>query len=179
MKAAIARLEAKNVVGIAGDCGFMMFYQSFLREQTDLPVFMSSLIFSPVILPMLNPDDRIAILTANSVNLKPAMPKIFAGLGLEDQLDRFLVVGCQDVPGFEALANGTKVDRDLVGPGIEALAMKTVKDHPEVKVFIYECTELGAYGNRVRASTGRPVFDAVTLLNFFHSSIADNSRLSY
>ncbi len=178
LQAGIRRLEQRKVAGISGDCGFMMQYQDFVRKQTDLPVFMSSIIFAPVILPMLGPSDKVAILTANSVALNPALPGMLDAIGLKGQEDRFVVVGCQDVPGFEAVAEGRKVDPVKVGPGIEEIARRTLVEHPEVKAFIYECTELGAYGNRVRAATGLPVFDAITLLDFFHLSVRKDERLA-
>jgi len=44
---AIHFLEAQGVCGIAGDCGFMMYFQKLARQNTKLPVFMSSLAHLP------------------------------------------------------------------------------------------------------------------------------------
>ncbi len=174
---AVRRLEGRGVAGISGDCGFMINYQQFIQKQTELPVFMSSVLLAPAILPLIDPSEKVAIMTANSKSLEPALPGMLEQCGLQGGIDRFLVVGCQDVPGFDAVANAKKVDRAMVGPGIERLAMKIVKDHPDVKAFIFECTELGAYANRVRSATGLPVFDSITVMDFYQGSMARNPRL--
>ena len=176
-KDAVRQLEARGAAGISGDCGFMMNYQEFIRNQTDLPVFMSSIMLAPTLMPMLNPSEKIAILTANSVNLKPGLPGMLKTCGLEGQIDRFVVVGCEKVPGFEAVANAEKVDVSKVMPGIENLVLQLMQDHPEVKILVFECTELGAYSNRVRALTGLPVFDAISNMNFFQAGLAENAML--
>ena len=37
--------------------------------------------------------------------------------GVEIHEDRYVIVGCEDVPGFEAVALGQKVDVEKVTPG--------------------------------------------------------------
>lgn len=51
--------------------------------------------------------EDIAIFTANSKTLTPMKEQ--CGVNPEDT--RFQIVGCQDVPGFEAVAVGGKVER--------------------------------------------------------------------
>merc|ERR1740130_2541101 len=48
--------------------------------------------------------------------------------------------------------------------------------HPKIRCFLLECTELPPYADAIRASTGLPVFDAITGCNFFISGCQDNER---
>ena len=79
---------------------------------------------------------------------------------------RIVLVGAQDVDGFESVALGELVDYKKVEPGIVELAKETLKQHPRIKAFLLECTELSAYSDSVREATGLPVFDIITASDF-------------
>merc|ERR1719424_2095625 len=96
--------------------------------------------------------------------------------GVDPEEDRFVIVGCEDVPGFEAVANGEKVDIAKVTPGIVKKAMDTLRKHPTLRAFLMECTELPPYSDAVRHATKLPVYDAVTACDFFLSGRQDNKR---
>ncbi|KAK3235754.1 hypothetical protein CYMTET_54067 [Cymbomonas tetramitiformis] len=174
MKGAIQFLEEKDVVGITGDCGFMMAYQVFVRQQTDLPVFMSSMIQAPMLVASNDSEAKFAILTANSKSLAPSLDWLLSECGVTVDVDRFVVVGLQDVPGFDAVAKGEAVDPKVVQPGIIDMLRETQKDEPQIAGIILECTELPAYADAIREKTGLPVFDAITCVDFFHAACADN-----
>lgn len=91
--------------------------------------------------------------------------------GIDVSSDRLIIVGAQDVPGFEAVALGQKVDTAKVEPGIVALAKKTLGQHPNARAFILECTEMPPYSDAIRKATGLPVFDAITNCDFFIKSL--------
>ncbi|KAK3286813.1 hypothetical protein CYMTET_5644 [Cymbomonas tetramitiformis] len=173
---AIRWLESKDVVGITGDCGFMMAYQVFVRQQTDVPVFMSSMLQAPMLMAAFDKETKFAIFTANSKSLEPNIEWLLTECGIEVEVERFIVVGLQDVPGFDAVANGEKVDPRVVQPGILKRVHKLVQDEPELGAIILECTELPAYADAIRAESGLPVLDAITMVDYFHSSMADNPR---
>ena len=80
------------------------------------------------------------------------------------------MVGVQDVDGFEAVALGELVDYKKVEPGIVKLAKETLKQHPRLKAFLFECTELSAYSDSIREATGLPVFDIITTSDFVINS---------
>lgn len=63
-----------------------------------------------------------AIFTANCENLEPALRSYFS----EDKKDFEgwpLMVGCQSIAGFDAVEQGRKVDKSVVGQSLRALAM--------------------------------------------------------
>jgi hypothetical protein len=116
---AIKFLESRGVSAITGDCGFMMAYQKKAREIASAAVFMSSMVQCPVIATCLERSIKILILTANGTTLKPQKEILLNSCGFNIIDDtRFIIVGCQDVPGFEAVSSGEKVP--LVGAGDDA-----------------------------------------------------------
>jgi len=61
-------------------------------------------------------------MTANSKTLEPMRDLIRDECGVDTQETRYRIIGAQDVPGFEAVALGEKVDVKKVTPGMVALA---------------------------------------------------------
>lgn len=114
---AIKHLEARGASAITGDCGFMMAFQVLARKIASKPIFMSSMVQCPIIAASLDPDDDILILTANSESLKPQKEILLTSCGFDVSKERFHIHGCEDVPGFEAVSLGQKVDVEKVQPG--------------------------------------------------------------
>jgi len=173
---AIKWLEAKGVSGITGDCGFMMAFQPLARDVAKVPIFMSSMLQSPMLSVAFDKYDIILILTANSQTLQPQKQILLKECGFDVDSERFIIQGCQDVPGFDAVAKGEKVDVEKVTPGIVKLVMDLLSMQPNIRGILLECTELPPYADALRMTTGLPVWDAVTCADFFISSRKDNPR---
>lgn len=168
--------KTKDVTGISGDCGFMMYWQALARRHTKKPVFMSSLAQLPAVTCGYSKYEQIAILTANSVSLEPMKPLIKDECGVDPWEERYHIYGVEHVPGCEAIAKGEKVDVKKVTPLIVALCKKAIAEHSEIRAFLFECTELPPYADAVRFATGLPVWDAITACDFFISARKDNPR---
>lgn len=69
-------------------------------------------------------------MTANGATLEPMKDLIRDECGVDTQDTRYHIVGCEDVPGFEAVALGEKVDTKAVEPGIVAKAKKALEQFP-------------------------------------------------
>eukprot|EP00403_Amphidinium_massartii_P031016 CAMPEP_0178405920 /NCGR_PEP_ID=MMETSP0689_2-20121128/18648_1 /TAXON_ID=160604 /ORGANISM="Amphidinium massartii, Strain CS-259" /LENGTH=765 /DNA_ID=CAMNT_0020026951 /DNA_START=57 /DNA_END=2354 /DNA_ORIENTATION=- len=173
---AIKWLEAKGAAGITGDCGFMMAFQPLARQIAAVPVFMSSMMQCPMISIAFDKYDKILILTANSESLAPQKERLLSECGFDVDDDRFIIRGCQDVPGFDAVAKGAKVDVDKVTPGIVALVKDVLSKEISTRAILLECTELPPYSDALRMETGLSVFDAITNADFFISAVQDNPR---
>ena len=87
------------------------------------------------------------------------------------------MVGCEDVPGFEAVALGNAVDSVLVEKGVVTLARETLLQHPNLCAFLFECTELPAFSSAVRRATCLPVWDAITGANFIMAGCKNDQFL--
>jgi len=169
-------VEEKKVVGITGDCGFMMYFQELARKHTTVPVFMSSLVHLAAVEGSFSAQEQIAIFTANSETLEPMHDLIKQECGIDMKQERLIIVGCQDVPGFEAVALGEKVDVKAVTPGIIQKAKDILEKYPLVRAILSECTELPPYSDALRAELKIPVYDAITQADFFMSGRMDNKR---
>lgn len=174
--AAVKYLDSQNVSAITGDCGFMINIQDIILQYTEKPVFLSSLVQIPTLIHILNDKEKIAIFTANSETLIPVMNKFKNNWKINADDQKFLIVGCQDVPGFEAVAKGEKVDVDKVTPGIVKKAQMVIKKDKNVKCILLECTELPPYADALRLELGIPVFDAITNCDSFMSGFLDNKN---
>ena len=174
--AAITRLEATDgVVGITGDCGFLMNYQHEARRQATLPCFVSAVMQCHILSCAYAVDEEFLVLTANGATLRPSFDKMLSLAHVTDpaRQARFHVLGCETVDGFDAVAKGEKVDVARVTPGIVALAKAAVAANPRIRAVLLECTELPPYADSLRCELKLPVLDAITLVDFFHSAVTD------
>ena len=157
-----------------------MNFQHIARRVTHKPVIMSSLCALPSIVCAYAKHERIAIFTANGDSLQPMRQLLRDECGVDPEDQRFVIVGCQDVPGFEAVALGERVDVEKCTPHIVKLAQDIVAKHAgtstPIRAIVFECTELPPYSDAVRAATKLPVCDAITTCNSFVALMRDNPR---
>jgi len=175
-EAAIKYLESKGVCGITGDCGFMMAFQPIARDIAKVPVFLSAMVQCPMISIAFDKYDKILILTANSATLKPQKDILLSQCGFDVDDSRFVIYGAQDVPGFDAVAKGAKVDVEAVTPGIVKMTRDILVKEPTIRAICLECSEMPPYADALRKEFDMPVFDAITCTDFFVSARKDNPR---
>ena len=77
--------------------------------------------------------------------------------GVDTQQQRYIFVGCQAVPHFDAVEKGEKVDVKAVTPGMEKKALELVAANPNIRAILMECTELPPYSDALRAKLNLPV----------------------
>ena len=190
---AIARLEAiPGVVGITGDCGFLMNYQKEARRQAKLPCFISAVMQCHILSCSFSVDEEFLVLTANGESLRPSFNKMLTMAHVTDperqardasrtqrivdashiltplltplllRQARFHVLGCENVDGFDAVAKGEKVDVPRVTPGIVKIASEAVAKNPKIRAILLECTELPPYADSLRRALKMPVLDALS-----------------
>lgn len=115
-------------------------------------------------------------MTANGEALQPMNELIKHECGIDLQADRFRYVGMEDIPGFDAIHRGEKVDVAKVEPGVVKRALEALKQFPKARAFLIECTQCCCFSDSVRHATGLPVFDAITNVDYFMSAHQNNSR---
>jgi hypothetical protein len=172
---AIEYLDGKGCSVITGDCGFMLWWQEMAEKATRRAVIMSSLCVLPAVTTAYRNHGKIAIFSANGEMLERMHDVIREMCGVETHEEKYIIVGCEDVPGFEPIFEAGKLDIELATAGIVAKALKVCEDHA-VHAFCFECTQLPPFSDAVRAATHRPVFDAITACDFFMSGYVDNPR---
>jgi hypothetical protein len=72
--------------------------------------------------------------------------------------------------------NGLQVDVDKALPGILKKVKEALRETPNIKAILLECTELPPYADAIRKATGLPVYDAITNCDFVMSAFLDNER---
>ena len=171
-EAVLALQKGGGLIGIAGNCGFMMFYQQLVRRLASVPCFMSPLMQAPLISGALPPTGKILLLTANKSSLLAARKVLLTEAAVRvDDPEQFLIEGLDDLDGFETVANPElgKMDQPKVEAGILERVRKIIATTP-IRAVLSECTELPAFSDALRCATSLPVYDVVTCLNFFSAA---------
>jgi len=166
---AALELEAEGVRAITGACGFMALFQEDVAEALKIPVFLSSLLQVPFIRRILNPSLKIGIITANSACLTD---KHFHAAGITCDMN-IVIKGMEEKDEFRTaiLEEKGTLDSNRIEKEVVAVAETMIKEHPEVGAILLECSDLPPYAKAVQESTGRPVFDFITMIRFVHTAV--------
>ncbi|MDI9893671.1 hypothetical protein QM797_02945 [Rhodococcus sp. IEGM 1381] len=163
------QLEQSGVSAVASSCGFLSIYQHPLAAAVSIPVATSSLLQIPLILSLLRPDERLCVLTANATTLSIAH---LDAVGVsESHRQRLLLVGFQDTQHlYPALVDEKfALDPTVAEHEIVALAEQAVERFPNIGAFLLECTNLPPYADAIGVATEKPVWDALTLIDWLHA----------
>ncbi|MBN9046780.1 MAG: aspartate/glutamate racemase family protein [Rhizobiales bacterium] len=161
-------LQARGVKAITGACGFMAYFQKEVAEAVGIPVFLSSLMQIPFMHAIAG--GAVGVITANAGRLTP---RHFAASGIADTIP-VVLAGMEDQTEFrEAILEekGT-LDSAAIEREVSEVARRLVRDHPEIRSILLECSDLPPYAHAVHAVTGRPVFDFITMINYVQQTVA-------
>ncbi len=166
-KQAAQELVAGGVDGIATTCGFLALYQQELAAACGVPVASSSLLQVPLVDRLIAPSQRVGILTFSKENLHA---QHLRAVGVAEDTP----VG--GLPADSVFVQSIKTGDDTVS--IDVLR-KEVLDatgqllhaHPEIGALVLECTNLGPFSADIADHFGLPVYDAITLINWFHAGL--------
>ena len=168
---AVNRLVDRDVRGIATCCGFLAIYQQELAAKSPVPVATSSLLQIPQVLRTIGLQDRIGVLTINSATLDE---RHFSGVGVTpDERARLTVIGLEETKHIypTIIGGGEVLDVALAETEVVKVAAEAIARDPAIGAFVLECTNLPPYAAAVQAATGRPVFDAVTLITWLRNAV--------
>lgn len=169
-------LENEGVMAVSTSCGFLAPFQKELTRALKVPVFTSSLMQVPLVNNMLSRDRRIAILTINPEKLNEGH---FLGSGWSSQEIPVIVRGVKDDSAFRSVffGNRQEMDIELIKDELKSLAQSLLADHPETGAIILECTNMAPFSRVISETTGIPVFDINTLMNFVYSAVRPNKHI--
>ncbi len=159
-------LESCGVGAITTCCGFLGIYQRELSAELDVPIAASSLLQVPLVLQLLKPDEKVCVLTANAQTLSP---RHLAAVGIDDRMQtRLTIVGIDKTDHlYPALVTGVHtLDPTIAELEVVEIARQAIDDEPTIGGFVIECTNLPPYAAAIRQVTGRPVWDALSLINW-------------
>jgi hypothetical protein len=156
-------LAAEGALGIATSCGFLAGLQPRLAAALPVPVATSSLLQAAWLTPLLPTGRCVGIVTIDARALDaPHLAGVGAPLDLPiegvDPNGEFATRILGDATTLDAAA----AERDIVGA-----ARRLIERRPDVAVIVLECTNMPPYRAAVHRATRRPVYDVVTMLEWF------------
>ena len=167
-KAAADEMIDAGVDGITTTCGFLALYQRELAEHCNVPVATSALLQVPMVARILPKGRRPAILTFSAESLTSRHLEAVGadtatpiyGMPTGSEFQRAIREGDASVP-FATL------QREVL-----ETAERATRTDGSIGALILECTNLAPYSRDIARLTGLPVFDIVTLVHWFHRSLA-------
>ncbi|MFJ4286890.1 aspartate/glutamate racemase family protein [Paenarthrobacter nicotinovorans] len=162
-------LEAQGVKAITSNCGYMAAYQQAISEAVNIPVFMSSLLQTPLLLTMLGSGAELGILVAGD----SLRPELLRSSGLpHEHATRVVVKGLAAYPHWNAAINQETGELDSCAIRDEVLdaACGLAREHPNVRALLLECSDLPPYAHAVAEATGLPVFDWSGFIRWVHQA---------
>ena len=154
---------------ITTNCGFLVKYQREIAASVEVPVFTSSLLLVPLVHRMLGPDRKVGVMTVNAAALGPAH---MAGAGISTDVP-LAIAGLEGEKEFTRVMLGDELelDVDLARDEHIRVASRLVTEHPDVGAIVLECTNMPPYAADIQRTTGRPVFDIVSLVTMAHDAL--------
>ena len=164
-------LEREGVKAIATSCGFLAVFHRQLVNAVNVPVFTSSLLQVHSAQAIIKKEQKVGIITACKQSLTH---KHFEGVGIQSY--PMAVSGMDETEEFTAVFIEGKETIDVEKCRLEmvATAGQLVKSHPEVGVFVLECTNMPPFSKDIQVAVGLPVFDMVTMINYAYSVVEGN-----
>ena len=171
-------LEAKGVKAITTNCGFLAMFQKELAAVVKVPVFTSSLLLVPMVHRMLNPDQKVGIMTVNAGALGE---RHYNASGWSSKEIPVLIRGLENEQLFtRAFASDAQViDFDQMEADMLKVAKSLVRDHPEVGAIVFECTNMAPYAQAVQEAIGLPIFDIQTLVRMVYDAFHQGAYIGH
>lgn len=171
------KLEQAGCRAVVGSCGFMANYQPELAAALNIPVFISPLVQTQIILTGIKPSQKVGIITANGKVLSkaPALKKC----GVENS-SRIVIVGAEKLTQMHNILaevghyNPAVFEKELV-----CLAEEMVGKNPEIGAILLECSNMPSYAWAIQRKVQLPVFDFYTLVNWVHSAMVRSQLYGY
>lgn len=169
MVSVMEEMIAEGVKAITTSCGFNAIHQKRLADAVNVPVFTSSLMQIPFVLSTLKEGQSVAVLTARKASLTPLH---FQNCGIDDAA-LVHVMGMEEWEEWAKVldSNVPEVDMDLIEQEMIEAALLAKQQHPDVGAFILECTDMPPFARSIRETTGLPVFDFITLVNYVNEAV--------
>lgn len=162
-------LGAEGARIITGNCGFMIRHQRAVQDAFNGVVALSSLLLAPILVQTMSSDSALGIVTASADALTR---DLLVRAGVPDGAN-IAVAGLDQSPAFRAAFIECTGELDRAEVKAETLAAVTdlLERRPDVGAILLECSELPPYAAALQSMTGRPVFDFISMIEFFAASV--------
>lgn len=162
-------MASKGIRAITTSCGFNAIFQRELAEASGVPVITSSLLQVPFARQICGPVGDICIITANAGALSQ---KHLESVGIAS-MDGLQIIGLEQCAEWNRMfvEPDAEINLDLIEREVLGTVLRVINEHPGIRAFVLECTDLPPYSTAIRQLTGLPVFDFITMVNYLHSTI--------
>lgn len=163
VKAAIA-LQIEGVNFVAADCGLFSPFQKVIADALTIPFIGSSLNLLPLIAGFLPGSQKIGLITGDTRLLKS--PHLEAA-GADP--DRLVIRGMEKSEEFNkvVIGRGQKLDPEAMQVGVLTAAEDLFRSGETIGAVVLECTNLITFRSDIQEQFNVPVFDLVSLMEFF------------
>ncbi len=157
-------LQKKGVSLIATDCGLFGPFHTDLRKHLDVPFIGSALDIVPLLQKFLPQNLKVGLITGDTRILKPAH---FKASGIDP--DSVFIAGMENSSEFNkvVIEKHPKLDIANMRQGVVDAAKSLSSKN--LGAVVLECTNLISYRIDIQKELKVPVFDLVTVIEFFIS----------
>lgn len=157
-------LETEGVRFIAADCGLFGPFQADIVNELTIPFLGSSLDLIPLFSRFLPSDKKIGIITGDTRILKDEHLRACG-----KDLSQLMIIGLENCPEFKAvvLERGMMLDVENMRQGVLAASRNLLNNRRNLGAVILECTNLISFRHDIQKILGVPVYDLVSLIEFF------------
>jgi hypothetical protein len=165
-------LAAEGAVGIGTSCGFLAALQPRLAAALPVPIATSSLLQAAWLAPLLPSGRCVGIVTIDAKALDASQ---LAAVGAPRDVP---IEGVDPEGDFATriLGDAATLDADAAEREVVGAALRLVGRRPNVAAIVLECTNMPPYRTAVHRATGRPVYDVVSMLEWFWRGLQPASR---
>ncbi|WP_129778403.1 aspartate/glutamate racemase family protein [Peristeroidobacter soli] len=166
------RLQEQGIKALLTTCGFNVAYQSEIARRLQVPVATSSLLLLPLLLRLVSTERAVGVITFDRHKLDPALLEM-SGVSASD-VSRLKILGLDGTRTWHELSRPEpELPLQAIGDDLMLLIRRLVTDTPTLGGILLECSALCPFSPRIRAETGLPVLDFVSLANLLQASVAD------
>jgi len=171
---AARELEMEGVKAITTSCGFLSVFQQKLAQAVTVPFFASSLMQVPLVYQMLGKRGKVGILAAEA-NTRRLSDDHFTEVGWSMKDIPIAVATIEECEEFKRglfLEGEGPPDMNVskIEEEITEVIRKLLRDEPEVRALVIECTNIAPFTNAIQIATGLPIFDIITLTKMVHDA---------
>jgi aspartate/glutamate racemase len=157
-------LQKEGVSFIAADCGLFSAFQRDIANALDIPFIGSSLSLIPLIAGFLSLKQKIGIITGDTHLLKEYH---LQAVGADST--RLVIRGMEHSQEFQdvVIKRGMRLNPDAMKTGVLTAAEALFSTGAAIGAILLECTNLVSFRSDIQRRFNVPVFDMVSLIEFF------------
>jgi len=167
-------MERDGCRAIATSCGYTSHFQAAISAAVTVPVATSSLLLVPLVERLIPPGAKIALLTFDANRFNEGLAK---GVGWSLKTSPVIVAGVENTESWEEMRKPQPgITHAMLARDVMAAARRVLDANADVRAIIFECAVFPIVADHVRAATGLPVFDYVSMADVLAESVAGRAQ---